>query len=151
MQGAYSAYSAYCNMQNMLNMSNNMLLYAKQYAKYAFFGRQLSLCLVWVEALMRSQQKATGKLCPSSGSHAHAQSSSLITDHRGDSSGWDDCSCTSALLSRPVLCNPSFISHSERQEFLNGCIQQSFNSRIYKILRICKICQICIICLKCRI
>ncbi len=37
-QGSYSAYSAYCNIQymlNMLNMSNNMLLYAKQYVKYA--------------------------------------------------------------------------------------------------------------------
>ncbi len=35
-QGSYSAYSAYCNMQNRQNMSNNMLHYAKQYAKYAF-------------------------------------------------------------------------------------------------------------------
>ncbi len=29
-----SAYFAYCNMNNMQNMSNNMLQYAKQYAKY---------------------------------------------------------------------------------------------------------------------
>ncbi len=36
MQGSYSAYFACCNMQNKLNMSKNMLLYAKQYAKYAF-------------------------------------------------------------------------------------------------------------------
>jgi hypothetical protein len=43
-QGSYSAYFANCNMKNMLNMSynvllssccmqNNVLLYAKQYAK----------------------------------------------------------------------------------------------------------------------
>jgi hypothetical protein len=55
--------------------------------------------------------RVSGGMC----SHAHAQtrSSSLITDHRRDSSGWDDCSGTSALLSIPVLCNPSFPSHSE--------------------------------------
>ncbi len=36
---SYSAYYAYCNMQNMQNMANNMLQYAKQYAKYALcFG-----------------------------------------------------------------------------------------------------------------
>ncbi len=29
-----SAYFAYCNMHNMQNISNNMLQYAKQYAKY---------------------------------------------------------------------------------------------------------------------
>ncbi len=80
-------------------------------AKKKFFWRDLSICLVWVEALMRSQQKA--KLCPSSELHTNAQSSSLITDHLGDSSDWDDCSGTSSLLSRPVLCNPSFPSHSE--------------------------------------
>ena len=34
MQGSYSAYFAYCNMNNMQNMSNNILQYAKQYAKY---------------------------------------------------------------------------------------------------------------------
>ncbi len=45
-----------------------------------FFWRDLSICLVWVEALMRSQQKA--KLRPSSGSHAHAQSFSFIKYHR---------------------------------------------------------------------
>jgi hypothetical protein len=112
-QGSYSSYFAYWDMLNMLNMSNNMLQYAKQYAKYAFSWRDLSICLVWVEALIRSQLKA--KLRPSSGSHDRAQSSSLITDHRRDSSGWDDCSGTSALLSSsmPLLCNPSFPSHSE--------------------------------------
>jgi hypothetical protein len=58
-QGSYFAYFAYWNMQNMQNMSNNMLQYAKQYAKYAFFGEICPfIWWVWVEALMRSEQKA---------------------------------------------------------------------------------------------
>jgi hypothetical protein len=54
-QGSYSAYFAYCNVQNMQNMSNNMLPYAQQYANYAFFWRDLSICLASEEVLMRSQ------------------------------------------------------------------------------------------------
>ena len=44
------------------------------------FWRDLPICLLSVEALMRSRQKT--KLCPSAGSRAHAQSSSSISFQR---------------------------------------------------------------------
>ncbi len=60
--GSYYPCFAYCNMQNMQNLQYAKYAeYVKEYAavckticKYAFLGRDLSICLVWVEALMRS-------------------------------------------------------------------------------------------------
>ncbi len=94
------------------------------FSKSAFICKRwwdLSIFLVWVGAFMRSQQSSKWNpgLRPSSGTHAYAQSSkstsswSSILEHQGDSIGWDHSSGTSALLSRPARCNPSFQSHSE--------------------------------------
>ncbi len=126
-------------MQNMVrNMQKNSAMFRfcifciLQYAQYAEYAnnmqKNMSSCLVWVDALMWSQQKA--KLFPSAGSQAHAQSSSLITEHQHDASGWNDCSGTSALTSRPML-RPMFffsLTHTQNKNMQNTSNMQNMQN-----------------------
>ena len=114
------SYSAYCYMQNMLNMSmnmlnmlKNMLQYAKQYAKSALLLKRFANSSL---VSKRFNEISTARLCSRASSRADAQSFSSIAEHRGDSGCWDRTAATAgttALPSRPVLCNPSFPSRSE--------------------------------------
>ncbi len=104
----------------MHNMLNNMQLEKKnsagfifcifcilQYAEYAEYVKEYAtvcktickICIVWDRFVHLSGVSRGFNEISTESQAAPELSSSLITDHRRDSSGWDDCSGASTLLS----------------------------------------------------